>query len=757
MSITRTKAFALIGTLALGFSLGGAQAVPHLAWAEEALSPSELALTEIGNDEGAAEPTDQVKQGWQEEDGAKRYYDADGSLHKGWLYDGDSWYWLDKITGNMATGWQHINGYWYWLDEETGIMATSRTECSDGWSDFASSGEWQGYASGWDLRGGFWHWLENGKLAHGWRLINGSWYWMDESGNMRTGWIELGGARYHLSSSGAMNTGWLFDSGNWYWLDPNNGDMRTGWQRINSRWYWADTETGICAQNVVEVIGNATYAFDASCAMGQNGWSRVGDTWYWAGQSGALEGGWHLVRGSWYWMDPESKAMATGLIDLSGTKYYMTSSGAMATGWAYDKGEGCWYYAASSPSDGHLLTGWQLIGGRWYWMDGTTAKMQTGWLTVSGKTYHLSTSGAMDSSCWIDESDVSAYVGSDGVVAARVRDDAITLVDGTSPSNGLVQVGNTWFYVLDGKVQHGAVEVDGVTHLFDETTGRAITGWRADESGVRHHYDEKGVMQTGWVLDGSWYLLDSNGVILTGWQKVNSSWYWLDTTSGAMKTGWLKDGDTWYWLSSSGSMSTGWIWDGSHWYYMSDNGAMKTGWINLGGYWYWLDTASGAMGTGWIWDGNAYYFCASDGHWVNVSAQWQDMFNKAQGYSSATNYLILVDTANCRVGVYQGSYGSWTPTKEFICSPGAPSTPTVKGQFTVQEKGYVFGSGYSCYYYTQFYGAYLFHSVLYRQNSDVILDGRLGQQLSHGCVRLAIENAKWIYDYIPRGTKVVIW
>lgn len=75
----------------------------------------------------------------------------------------------------------------------------------------------------------------------------------------------------------------------------------------------------------------------------------------------------------------------------------------------------------------------------------------------------------------------------------------------------------------------------------------------------------------------------------------------------------------------------------------------------------------------------------------------------------------------------------------------------------MQDKGYVFGHGYSCYYYTQFYNDYLFHSVLYNEGTRVVQDGRLGQHLSHGCVRLAIENAKWIYDNIPCGTKVVIW
>ena len=133
------------------------------------------------------------------------------------------------------------------------------------------------------------------------------------------------------------------------------------------------------------------------------------------------------------------------------------------------------------------------------------------------------------------------------------------------------------------------------------------------------------------------------------------------------------------------------------------------------------------------------------------------MHQRAQWYSSSTNWLILVDTAACRVGVYNGRQGSWNQVFYWLCSPGAPATPTVKGEFTVAARGYVFGHGYSCYYWTQFYGDYLFHSVLYNQNSSTIQDGRLGQQLSHGCVRLAIENARWINQNIPSGTKVAVY
>lgn len=133
------------------------------------------------------------------------------------------------------------------------------------------------------------------------------------------------------------------------------------------------------------------------------------------------------------------------------------------------------------------------------------------------------------------------------------------------------------------------------------------------------------------------------------------------------------------------------------------------------------------------------------------------MWQRANRYASSTNWLLLVDTTRCRVGVYNGSSYNWNQVFYWQCSPGAAYTPTVIGEFTVYGKGYSFGHGYTCYYYTQFYGDYLFHSVPYDQGTFNIQDGRLGQNLSQGCVRLAIQNAKWIYDNVPYGTKVVTY
>lgn len=134
------------------------------------------------------------------------------------------------------------------------------------------------------------------------------------------------------------------------------------------------------------------------------------------------------------------------------------------------------------------------------------------------------------------------------------------------------------------------------------------------------------------------------------------------------------------------------------------------------------------------------------------------MTKKANKYSSSTRYLILINSKAHKVGIYKGSKGNWSEVKYWSCTTGAPGTPTKKGVFSVKGKGLHFGEskGYTCWYYTQFYGNYLFHSVLYYPNSKTkIKSGILGASRWHGCVRLAKSNAKWIYDNVPRGTKVV--
>ena len=99
--------------------------------------------------------------------------------------------------------------------------------------------------------------------------------------------------------------------------------------------------------------------------------------------------------------------------------------------------------------------------------------------------------------------------------------------------------------------------------------------------------------------------------------------------------------------------------------------------------------------------------------------------------------------------------------KTFVCSSGKTGSETPTGTFTVSDRGKSFYSASlkeGAYYWTRFYGAYLFHSVPFDKDYRMEPEEaeKLGEPASHGCIRLPVEDAKWIYNNIPKGTKVVI-
>ena len=128
------------------------------------------------------------------------------------------------------------------------------------------------------------------------------------------------------------------------------------------------------------------------------------------------------------------------------------------------------------------------------------------------------------------------------------------------------------------------------------------------------------------------------------------------------------------------------------------------------------------------------------------------MIKKAQKYSSKTNYMVLVDSQYCFLGVFKGKKNHWTLIKFYICSPGIFKIYW-NGEYDlgVKSKGF-----YS--YNSQVYWGTRIHSITYKgHNGKTVLDGRLGARISHGCIRLATKDAKWIYDNVPSYSKCVLY
>ena len=335
--------------------------------------------------------------------------------------------------------------------------------------------------------------------------------------------------------------------------------------------------------------------------------------------------------------------------------------------------------------------------------------------------------------------------------------------DGSRHKGWLYKDGLWYYFWSDGTMATGwAYANDGYWYYFEPDTGVVHRGWATCAGKTYYMRPEDAREQTGWrMIDGYWYYFWSDGSMATGWAYTNDGyWYYFEPDTGIVHRGWTTCGGyTYYMRPEDAREQKYWREIDGYWYYFGSDGKMRTGWQYIGTDYYYFYTGAEAD-PGPV--GSNAHDVVIDGRQVLSNGAIADgskvrMKEIAEYYTSSTRYLILVDTTACKTGIFYGSWRNWDLWYFWDCSPGAYSTPTVKGVFTVKSRGYFFDSyGARCYWYTQFYGNYLFHSVLYYPSGG-LMDGRLGMNLSHGCVRLAYDNAYWINQNIPSGTTVVIY
>lgn len=139
---------------------------------------------------------------------------------------------------------------------------------------------------------------------------------------------------------------------------------------------------------------------------------------------------------------------------------------------------------------------------------------------------------------------------------------------------------------------------------------------------------------------------------------------------------------------------------------------------------------------------------------------------QAQGIVQDTrpSYIIYVNrTQNCVTVMEQKADGISTVVKTMVCSCGRDGHETPEGVFNTSDyyDWRLMVDGTYGKYAVRFNRGILFHSVPYIQPSEDTLEwdqyNLLGQNASLGCVRLAVADAKWIYDNCRVGTTVVVY
>ena len=119
-------------------------------------------------------------------------------------------------------------------------------------------------------------------------------------------------------------------------------------------------------------------------------------------------------------------------------------------------------------------------------------------------------------------------------------------------------------------------------------------------------------------------------------------------------------------------------------------------------------------------------------------------------FNNSEQRWLEIDLSDQRLFAWEGN----TRVHAVIVSTGKSSTPTRTGKFTIQQKipqQRMQGAGYNLpnvphvMYYS---GNYAIHGAYWHNN--------FGIPVSHGCINVAPDHARWFYDWASVGTPVVI-
>ena len=228
---------------------------------------------------------------------------------------------------------------------------------------------------------------------------------------------------------------------------------------------------------------------------------------------------------------------AVGLRLIGEDYYYFDASGVMQTEWV-QTADGWRYFmpAGTVPEKGKMFTGFQKIGSRFFYFDMNGVvktgligvgrytyffkdsgdagvygqSVMNGWAKYEGERYYFNARGRMIRNSWVK----NRYVGPDGKMLKNTVTPDGYLVGANGKKTGTAKV-------------NGPVRISGVWHYFDLAAGAFLK-----EAFATH--------------DGNRYYADADGILLTGWQKINNKTYFFNKKGVAAVGAAVIKGKTYY-------------------------------------------------------------------------------------------------------------------------------------------------------------------------------------------------------------------
>ena len=134
--------------------------------------------------------------------------------------------------------------------------------------------------------------------------------------------------------------------------------------------------------------------------------------------------------------------------------------------------------------------------------------------------------------------------------------------------------------------------------------------------------------------------------------------------------------------------------------------------------------------------------------WANSKAQM--IQQQIQTLQQSDQHWIQINLTTQRLIAWEGG----KPVYAIVISSGKKSTPTLTGIFNIQSKqrfSRMQGEDYdvpNVPYAMYYQGNYAIHGAYWHR--------KFGTPISHGCVNIAPDHAKWLFQWASLGTPVII-
>ena len=586
--------------------------------------------------------------GWQTIDGALYCFSDTGIQKTDIIKDdiGNIYYYMSD--GETASGWTDIRNNIYYFDKNTHQAKTGLTEIDNKLYYFNASGIM--LTGMYELNGAIYCFGDDGSAQSGFQPYSTGYtrYFDPETLQMKTGLTEIDSQLYYFGDSGAMQTGYQCVDGVYYYFDTKTGKAMSGFVSyyINGNNYvsYADPETKQLVTGLQSIDGFLYYFRDdgimktGSCAID-------GITYSFDPVSGKALSGFQPNEEKVYYYDSNA-IRVSGLQEIDGNLYSFYASGAMQTGMATLDSLLYMFDASTGIAMSGLLV--NPSTGTCYMMQ-EGGGVQSGSVDYWGTSYYANTSGSIRTdnrvtidglSNYFDENGerqlgMITYTTSTGVSQTcyfgetenviKAADVALLQaeLDAACDSDGWYNIGGLTYYVKDGSLASGIVQIGENKYGFSAKTNVLMTGLR--KIGDNYYYlDENGAVVTGMVTvnNETRYFDPATGVMVTGFAVVDGSRYYF-LENGVRASGTLCiDGEIYSASGPDGALIQGkngynetgilqknsWMQDGENRIYLDGNGEKVTGIRSIEGGVY-LFNAEGYEQTGWqTVDGNTYYF-----------------------------------------------------------------------------------------------------------------------------------------------------